>query len=176
MRNRIHGVSQRLSRVGFLSRRVSNPRAPMDAAPQKRARIRELVAKLPCISQAALVAICRVASAEPLPAITDQKEVRQARDEVAKHGTPYGVLHAKLPIERVDGGYNHMSVQCPLPMLWYLCKHNNAFSEMVKRCAATQPPTRARPWKLILYLDEVSPRNQLACKSNKKCKPHIGRY
>jgi hypothetical protein len=117
----------------------------MDAAPHTRARIRELVAKLPCISQAAFVAICRVASAEPLLAIADQKEVMQARDEVAKHGTPYGVLHAKLPTERVDGGYNHMSVQCPLPMRWYLCKHSNAFSEMVKRCAAAQPPTHARP-------------------------------
>ncbi len=61
-----------------------------------------------------------------------------------------------------------LEVQHPLAMLYHCCALSNSFSKFIGQVAAARPPTIDKPWRLILYTDEVLPGNQLGYKSARK--------
>ena len=49
----------------------------------------------------------------------------------------------------------------PAAMLTYVCQRSSAFADFLAGRLAQHPSSVHRPWRLILYSDEVSPGNQL---------------
>ena len=140
----------------------------MEHRQTKLARLRSLRDRLPYISQSALAAVLQIAKKEPLPS-GHRKDLKAARDEVAKIHTPYGTLHRtiKLP-HRVGGEDISVEMQDPFAMMYHCCETSRPFSALVSRCVAARPPTLATPWNIIFYTDEVSPGNQLGYKHPRK--------
>jgi hypothetical protein len=83
------------------------------------------------------------------------------------HVTPYGALHQTITVAGIDDPVQ-LEVQHPLAMLYHCCTLHNSFSKFIGQVAAARPPTIDKPWRLILYTDEVLPGNQLGYKSARK--------
>ena len=143
-------IVHRLRAIERCSVIMAEPRAA------KLARVEALRTSVPYVSHSALAAILAAAQEAPLPK-ADRNTVREGRDRVAMTETPYGPLHQSMRIGGLDVEYQH-----PAAALYAFCSKSRAFSDLVRHTASTQPPTPARPWHLLIYLDEISPGNQLA--------------
>ena len=82
------------------------------------------------------------------------------------------VLHHTVQFTRLTvagiGGPVQLEVQHPLAMLYHCCTLSSSLSKFIGQLAAARPPNIYRPWRLILYTDEVLPGNQLGYKSARK--------
>ena len=131
----------------------------------KYAKLQSLRQRLPFISQSALAEVLKANQAQPLPDAASRRTIGRARDFSAAQPTPYGQMHKQIALPRVTGEPLLLEVQNPFATLWMACKHSAAFSGVVRRAA---PPSKDTPWRVVLYLDEVLPGNQLAYKSTRK--------
>lgn len=136
--------------------------------PSKLARIQSLRSRLPYVSQSALAALLKIAEQEELPTGASRTTLRRARDAVREVRTTYGSLHQTLSFPLETGEILEVEVQNPFAALCEACRSSAAFSAMVSRCAAASPSSLARPWKLVLYMDEILPGNQLAYTNERK--------
>ena len=135
--------------------------------PAKLARLQSIRSRLPYISQSALSALLHLAANEPIPDASSRSDIRAARDMSVHHVTPYGALHQTITVAGIDGPVQ-LEVQHPLAMLYRCCTLSSNFSKFIGQLAAARPPTIDKPWRLILYTDEVLPANQLGYKSARK--------
>jgi hypothetical protein len=135
--------------------------------PAKLARLQSIRSRLPFISQSALSALLQLAANEPIPDASSRSDIRAARDMSVSQGTPYGALHQTITVDGIDGPVQ-LEVQHPLAMLYHCCTLSKSFSTFIGQLAAARPPTIDRPWRLILYTDEVLPGNQLGYKGARK--------
>ena len=131
--------------------------------PSKSARLASLRQRLPYVSQAALAALLREAQHGGLPEVTSKQSIRRARAQFVQQRTPYGELHRKLRINDTE-----CYVQNPHAFLWHAVRSSSALSNLITHTASASPPTRARPWRIVLYFDEVAPGNQLAYANTRK--------
>jgi hypothetical protein len=135
--------------------------------PAKLARLQSIRSRLPYISQSALSALLQLAANEPIPDASSRSDIRAARDMSVHRATPYGATHQTITVAGI-GGPVQLEVQHPLAMLYYCCTLSSSLSKFIGQLAAAIPPTIDRPWRLILYTDEVLPGNQLGYKSARK--------
>lgn len=117
------------------------------------------------MSQRALAAILKKARDEPegLPECSDAKDIREARNSMVKQMTPYGRIHQTLSLDGLE-----LEVQSPHAMLHHAARTSAAFSDMLRRSAQRAPSSLASKWRVLLYLDEVLPGNNLAYKNTRK--------
>lgn len=139
----------------------------MAEPPAKHARIQRLRDRLPFMSQSALGAIMQIAASEPLPE-GNRKDVRIARDQRAQTPTPYGPVHQFIEVPALQGSPVRLEVQTPAAMLRACCEVSPPLRAFLGTTAATCTPTPAEPWRLILYMDEILPGNQLAYTHSRK--------
>ena len=123
-----------------------------------------LKARLPFISQSARGALLRLAKDEKLPDIVSRNVVREARDRYVQLSTPYGPVHQHLDL----GGGIQTEIQHPMAMLYAAGLKGNAFAELLRRTVSRFPCSPTSPWKLVIYIDEVTPGNQLAYAHERK--------
>ena len=134
-----------------------------DKRPAKLARLTTLRQQLPFISQSGLAALLKHAATNPLPECSGPKQIRTARNEFVKQSTPYGPLHQQIRIGSIS-----IEVQHPFPVLYHTASKSLAFSELLKAALQQRPCSASRPWRVILYFDEIFPGNQLAYKNSRK--------
>ena len=130
--------------------------------PTKLAKLQSLRKRLPHISQSALAQLLRVAAQEELPACGGRSDVRAARDSLGSLVTPYGAVHQRARVHTTSDTMLDIEVQHPLAMLYHSCSTSPSLSGLLKQAIAAKAPTRTSPWRLVLYLDEIGPGNQLA--------------
>ena len=135
----------------------------MTTRSEKHRRLLDFRARVPWISQSALASILRIAREEELPDCNSARDIRDARDSLAKTATPYGTLHQDLKI-----GSRCVEMQSPHAMLYHCVKTSAALTNIMKETAARRPPSPEQPWRVIMYADEVAPGNQLAYKNTRK--------
>ena len=136
--------------------------------PQKLRRLAEW-ARLSCMSQVALSSALKHATAADLGVHVDRNDVREARDEEARLKTPFGSLHQVIKLPTATGPSTiSIEVQHPLAMLHQASSINDSLAKLLKATADKSPPGLERPWRVVLYCDEVFPSNQLAYKSARK--------
>ena len=136
--------------------------------PSKVARLASLRARLPYVSQSALAAVLKIAERESLPS-GSRRDIGRSRDAVVEETTPYGPLHAKVPVPLLAAGDNfELEIQHPFAMLYYMCTKSADLSALVRSTYTQKVPTVADPWHLIIYSDEILPGNQLAYKNDRK--------
>ena len=152
--------------AALMNRRVAACRFGSMERPTKFARLTELTRlrqHLPFVSQSALAAILKHAADHELPECSGPKQIRTARSEFVKQMTPYGPLHQKMRV-----GASQIEVQHPLAVLYYTASKSVAFTKLLRRAVEENPCSAARPWRVVLYFDEIFPGNQLAYKNTRK--------
>lgn len=161
----------RIPEIALVSRSSSCSAAhsphEMAERPSKLARIQRLRDRLPHVSQSALASILAIAANEELPT-GSRKDIREGRNAAAQEGTPYGPLHQELQLKALDGTCLHKELQHPAAMLFRVCETSEAFRHLVAKAALVSPPSLANPWRIVLYMDEVLPGNQLAYSHERK--------
>jgi hypothetical protein len=92
--------------------------------------------------------------------------VREARNAQLEQATPFGPLIRTCQLPGVDGRPVDIDIQCPFGML-HVCAKTKYFGALLSSAAARSPPTFAKPWRIIIYSDEITPGNAM--------KPHNSR-
>ena len=126
--------------------------------PRKVARLQELRSAIPYVSQRALAAILREITHDDVDHSYRRQTLRDARDMQVAIATPYGSLHKSLLIE--DANVN-IEVQNPLAMMYHLAATSPSFSKLLARTASACPSEPGKPWKVLIYFDEVGYRKQI---------------
>ena len=76
------------------------------------------------------------------------------------------VTHVKLPLK--DGGEFSWPIACPQDLLPLCLSECAGFREVFEQALSAQPATFCRPWRLLIYLDEITPGNPLRPDNKRK--------
>ena len=134
----------------------------------KRSRLAELQG-LGWVTNAALEKILRRIGdqAEPLTACS-RSAVRRAAHDFVSAKTAYGAPLQKTELRMEDGSIFQWCYYNPHATLAFLASASEPFMTALRAVAKVHPPSEARPWRLILYLDEASPGNLLRVDNTRK--------
>ena len=114
------------------------------------------------VSQRALAEILQLLPEEEDQPATSRATLKRKRDDKMNLTTPYGPLWKELTgFTMKEGPPLKVSYIDPLALLWHACNQGGGFQEFLQNCAARNPCSPAHPWDICLYVDEVSPGNQL---------------
>ena len=75
---------------------------------------------------------------------------------------PYGRLLVDFQVLADDGSWITAAAVNPQELIDRGVRRNGSFAEMLSARLDAQPPVPERPWRIILYADEVVPGNPLA--------------
>ena len=131
--------------------------------PQKLAKLQNFKASLPHHSQASLHAMVQEANKTGLPEVSSGKHQRQARRELLAScdGGALGPLIQSENAQDAQGKPVQVSFTNLLTYLVALFARGGSFHQLVKKQHQLHPSSPARPWQMILYLDELIPGNVL---------------
>ena len=117
----------------------------------------------PYISERGLSHVFKYIRDHGLPEATSRKAQYLAKELiVADETTPYGKLLQCFDMP-MTGGKSLQDWACaPGPMLYATCKDSWHFRCLMRRKLQKYPCTPARPWRICLYFDGISPRDPLA--------------
>ena len=141
-------------------------REPMERA-AKLQRLDEFRRCVPYVSAAALEAILHEARFG-IPELIDRNSMREARDLQLTEETPYGSMLHKLTCDRTDGSTADLTIISPFAMLYIATLRCKGFEQLIRRTIAAHPPSYERPWRLIVYSDEIIPGNVIAARNVRK--------
>ena len=115
------------------------------------------------LTQRALVQVLKeLESWEELPTASRRTLKRARAAETASCSTSaFGNVMQDFTFRRENGEEVQIPVLHPAAMLTYVCQRSSAFADFLAGRLAQHPSSVHRPWRLILYSDEVSPGNQL---------------
>ena len=121
------------------------------------------------VSQRALAEILQLLPEEEDQPATSRSTLKRKREKNLQSRTPYGPMWKELTgFSMTKGPPLKVSYLDPLALLWHACNQGGGFQEFLHDCAARNPCSPARPWDICLYVDEVSPGNQLKPSNDRK--------
>ena len=131
----------------------------------KLARLNEFRRNKPSCSASALEAILKDVRKNGVPDLWDRDDMREARDELIAHTqTPFGPILDSITCFDTEG--NAVKIPIGNPFAWlYTCAKDateDGFGSFFKQRLLESPPSPEKPWRIILYSDEVTPGNVLA--------------
>ena len=131
--------------------------------PQKLAKLQQFKASLPYHSQTALHAMVQEAKSSGLPEVSSSKHQREARRELLKtcHGGALGPLIQEAPLQQVDGSPSTFVFTSLLTYLSALFSRGNSFQKLLASRHEACPSSTSKPWRRVMYLDELVPGNVL---------------
>ena len=129
--------------------------------PSKAARLNDLRARIPYMSQSALAGILREAMRQPLPEISSRTSIRSFEVQGLNVNTPYGPLIKEIAV--TDS--LKVAVALPAPMLFHCATESPSVKSLLQRTLSQHDPTPTDPWGAVVYLDEIIPGNVLAHKN-----------
>ena len=131
----------------------------------------DLLSTMPFVSGRALSSLLTSLTPDDLhmgrTAEAVRRDLRLERDALARMPTPFGPLHQTITATTKNGPLP-IEVQHPIAMLHYVSASSSSLANLISRAATAAPPSHERPWRIVLYCDEVLPGNQLAHKSQRK--------
>ena len=125
-------------------------------------RLNEFRRELPHVSASALAAILQEIAEHGAPELHSRQDMHRATMAEMEADTPYGPL--LMDLELIDKEEQTFSMSCvnPLALLCKAYEQGGSFTELMDRRLLKYPCTPERPWRLILYTDEVVPGNALS--------------
>ena len=120
------------------------------------------------LSQSALQGVLREIRDKGLPAASSRRSIKRAREDSVRVATSYGELFQTITIPLEDESTTDLEIISPAPFLAHAVKHCPAFAKYLMDKHAETPSSAERPWRIILYTDEVSPGNQLKVDNRRK--------
>ena len=127
----------------------------------KLAKLQNFKAKLPAHTQAALSAMIAEAQEHGLPELHTKKHQLQAREQLLAsfHDPVLGPLVQSIDMELAEGGTTTMYFANFLVYLLGLCQQGGSYSQLFHSTHQLTPSTFDKPWRLIVYCDEITPGN-----------------
>ena len=147
----------------------------MSEPDKKIMRMSDLRTRLPLISQHALSCVLQLSKCNDLPTTASRATLQRSRNAACLEAGPYGPLHQRVPVSLTNGKDYFVEMQHPFAMLHKLSATSSTFSAMLVRSLAAHPSTPTKPWRLIMYNDEVTPgpvfvyQIQLAFYRSRRC-------
>ena len=90
-------------------------------------------------------------------------------DSLADKSTPYGHVLQHVPLPCTDGKVWMLVVQAFWPALYTVAKQSAGFAALIRsQLQRVGPPTLSKPWRLVLYTDEVDPGDPLSPEHGRK--------
>ncbi len=141
--------------------------AMTEDARAKRARL-ALIGRGSHVTARGRSSLLRDVRAFGLPSALSERSFAIARRQVASTLTPYGPLAQECKFPTANGVDITLPVQAPLAMLSHFASADGFFSHYLREAYTRCPPTRDRPWRLIMYCDEITCGNPLRADTHKK--------
>ena len=137
--------------------------ASSSSRPHKLAKLQDFKASLPHLSQASLHAMVQEANKTGLPELSSSKHQREARRELLDtcDGGALGPLIQSCNVENTHGNPVQVCFTNLLTYLVALFARGGAFHNLLKQQHEHHPSSAAKPWHMVLYLDELIPGNVL---------------
>ena len=137
--------------------------ASSSSRPHKLAKLQDFKASLPHHSQASLHAMVQEANKTGLPELSSSKHQREARRELLDtcDGGALGPLIQSCNVENTHGNPVQVCFTNLLTYLVALFARGGAFHKLLKQQHEHHPSSAAKPWHMVLYLDELIPGNVL---------------
>ena len=136
------------------------------ASSSKKAKLEQLLqfkSKLPAHSQSALQAFIEEGKEHGLPELSSSNDQRAARLAFLEscHGGHLGPLLQETNLQKEDGTSTTMFFSNFLVYLTTAYRQGGSFTQLIQAIHAAKPSSVSKPWKLILYADEIIPGNVL---------------
>jgi hypothetical protein len=138
---------------------------------ERAAKLRRLHAfrrAVPHVSATALSSILGEVEATGVPDLHSRRDIGRASADEVDEVTPYGSIMTMLDLVQNGGGSVQVSAVCPQAFLYKAFRQGGGFSNLLAETFRQQPPTPERPWRFVLYSDEVVPGNVLASNNRRK--------
>ena len=120
------------------------------------------------VSQNALAEILTaVRESGEVPQATSRSTVKRRRETAIEADTPYGPLLQTFEAEKADGTKVSLPFCSPAAFLYHASRTCPVMQKLLD-CASQTENSFLRPWKIILYVDEISPGNQLKTTNRRK--------
>ena len=116
------------------------------------------------VSQSALAKILQKVRTDGLPESCSRRSIKRSREDAVRVLTTHGPLIKTLQINfQEDGNAKALDVEYidPAAMLSHAASVSEAFASFLGGRLEAHSCSYDRPWRLILYADEISPGNQL---------------
>eukprot|EP00438_Fugacium_kawagutii_P029032 Skav201323 [mRNA] locus=scaffold4795:9662:11098:+ [translate_table: standard] len=121
------------------------------------------------ISQSALAdVLAAVKASGEVPETTSKSTVKRRRVEAADVNTPYGKLIQEFQLHTVSGDTLKLHFVHPGAFLHYASMECSGMQTLLDKAWQGGPNVFDCPWTIILYLDEISPGNQLKVTNKRK--------
>ena len=142
----------------------------MALAKAKRSRLAEL-GRSHYVSKSGIEALLNEVLHMPddeLPKNFSRATITAACNEVISEPTSYGTLVQVAQLRFKDGSFYELPYLAPMPLLEHLMSECTPFAEVVWRMLQKQPPSHAKPWRIALYSDEITPGNTVKALNYRK--------
>lgn len=103
-----------------------------------------------------------------LPSHTSKATVKRRRDEAVAVDTPYGPLIQSFKTDMQDGSQMELPFCHPAAMLHHVSSQFSRVQQLLSRAVANHANSFSQPFRVCVYLDEVSPGNQLKINNKRK--------
>ena len=103
-----------------------------------------------------------------IPEHTSRATVKRRREAAIGIDTQYGQLLQQLAVQKEDGTTLLLDYCNPAAFLHYTSRHCPRMQDMLNAAAAQHLNSVTSKWQLMLYMDEVSPGNQLKVHNSRK--------
>lgn len=123
--------------------------------------------RVPFCSQSALAAILTLAKEEGIPECHKRKDIRSSVQQLVQSLQLYGPLLITISALTVLGESEPLVFGNIFSYLAGAYAAGGAFAEYFEKTHAKCPSSFSKPWKCILYADELHPGNQLASGARK---------
>lgn len=147
---------------------ASNERA------SKQRKLNEFREGLPHCSQSALSAILQKVKTQGVPELVSQDDIKEAGQQLLESLDWYG------PLWQVSDAYTHNGAAIKiahinaLSLIAGLYNAGGCFTKALDMVHSKSPSSRDKPWRMILYSDEVHPGHQLSSGSRKVWAIYLG--
>ena len=125
---------------------------------------------MPHCTASSLAAILAAVKEHGVPeGCIDRNSFRQARNQLSEDPTPFGQILQYVSLHPKEGDeLVRIAVAHPLALLWKSANECGHFKQYLRKRLREVPSSFERPWKLVIYSDEVTPGNPLATNNKRK--------
>jgi len=137
-----------------------------DDASRARGSVTRLMAGPSHVTMRGLESVLAEVRESGMPAASSRRTQARARASSANIHTPFGNTLQTCRLQLRERTLD-LPVQAPLPMLWAAAQRR-PFADLLAEAFQRTPGSWARPWRVIIYSDEVTPGNALKPDNRRK--------
>ena len=136
--------------------------------PSKLRKLENLRRCIPHASAAALSSLLEEVQRDGVPDLHNRNHFREAANTQLLSNGPYGSLLTTMDLRCKDGKMKQVGCVNPLALLYASVYQGGSMEKLFKRLFAETGSSVEKPWRIILYADEVVPGNVISYDNRRK--------